>query len=95
MTSNLKLFANQRKRESARKVRQRLFHSCRMGLEEAGDDLAGYALVTWTSDGEMHSAYDTHGGPIRAALVPTLVADALNRHVAVMLANTAEQAEEG
>jgi hypothetical protein len=31
-------------------------------------------------------AYDAAHGPIRAPLVPTLVADALNRHVAVMLA---------
>jgi hypothetical protein len=34
----------------------------------------------------MRSAYDAARGPIRAPLVPTLVADALNRHVAAMLA---------
>jgi hypothetical protein len=56
-------------------------HAC----EEAGDDLAGYALVTWTRGGDMHSAYDARHGPIRDALVPTLVGDAMNRHVAVMI----------
>jgi hypothetical protein len=34
----------------------------------------------------MRSAYDAAHGPIRAPLVPTFVADALNRHFAVMLA---------
>jgi hypothetical protein len=34
----------------------------------------------------MRSAYNAAQGPIGPALIPTLVADALNRHVAVMLA---------
>jgi hypothetical protein len=36
----------------------------------------------------MRSAYDAAHGPIRAPLVPTFVADALDRHVAVMLARS-------
>jgi len=76
------LAAKQRK-EVADGVRRNLFKSCRKALEEAGDGLAGYALVTWTRDGDMHSAYDARHGPIRDALVPTLAGDALNRHVAV------------
>ena len=66
-------------------VRRNLFKSCRKALEEAGNDLAGYALVTWTRDGDLHSAYDARNGPIRDALVPTLAGDALNRHVAIVV----------
>lgn len=76
------LAAKQRK-DTAKGVRHNLFNSCRNALEEAGDDLAGYALVTWTRSGDMHSSYDARNGPIWDALVPTLASDALNRHVAV------------
>jgi len=62
-------------------------------MDQCGEDIAGFALVVWDKEGGMRTAYDTTRGPIRAALVPTLVADALNRHVAVMLA-AAKQAEE-
>ncbi|MBN9289656.1 MAG: hypothetical protein J0H36_00690 [Hyphomicrobium denitrificans] len=52
------------------------------------DRLAGYALVVWDARGDMRTAYNAAEGPIGPALVPTLVADALNRHVAVMLARS-------
>jgi hypothetical protein len=81
------------KRSAAKSVRERLFGSCRKAVQDAGHELAGYALVTWTRDGDIHSAYDTRFGPIRSALVPTLIADALNRHVAVTLA-TQERIED-
>lgn len=86
------LAAKQRKRKAGG-VRRNLFHSCRKALEEAGDDLAGFALVTWTRDGDMHSAYDARHGPIRDALVPTLASDALNRHVAVVVATWRQNGE--
>lgn len=68
------------------RVRKNLFESCRKAIDDAGGALAGYALVTWTRDGNVHSSYDANDGPIRDSLVPTLAADALNRHVAVVLA---------
>ena len=55
-------------------------------MDQMGDNIAGFALVTWDREGSLRSAYDTSYGPIGPALVPTLSADALNRHVAVMLA---------
>jgi hypothetical protein len=57
------------------------------------DDIAGFALVVWDSEGDLQSSYDTTRGPIRPPLVPTLASDALNRHVAVVLAS-AKAAEE-
>lgn len=88
------LAAKQRKRKAGG-VRRNLFESCRKALDEAGDDLAGYALVTWTRDGDIHSAYDARIGPIRDALVPTLVGDALNRHIAVNISTWRQDEQKG
>ena len=68
-------------------LREELLEKCRSAIAEL-DDVAGFALVVWDSRGEMRSAYNAAQGPIGPALIPTLVADALNRHVAVMLART-------
>lgn len=66
-------------------LREELLEKCCCAITELGD-VAGFALVVWDSRGEMKSAYNAAQGPIGPALVPTLAADALNRHVAVMLA---------
>jgi hypothetical protein len=70
----------------AKHLREELFESCRDAVEDLDEDLFGFALVVWDKDGAMRTAYHAAQGPIGPALVPTLVADALNRHVAVMLA---------
>lgn len=75
-----------RRASQARDTRHALFERCRSAVVQAGEDLAGFALVVWTQDGEMRSSYETSAGPVRPPLVPTLVADALNRHVAIVLA---------
>jgi hypothetical protein len=75
-----------RRKQEARAVREGLFQRARAAADQMGDDLAGFALVVWDRHGDMRTSYDTRIGPIRDALVPTLAADALNRHVAVMLA---------
>jgi hypothetical protein len=59
-----------------------------------GDDIAGFALVVWDAEGNLRSSYDTTRGPIRPPLVPTLASDALNRHVAVMLASVRDAEQE-
>jgi hypothetical protein len=83
---SLSQIVNDRRREEARELRAALFQRCRAAIEQMGEDISGFALVVWDHEGSMRSAYDAARGPIRAPLVPTLVADALNRHVAVMLA---------
>ena len=52
-------------------------------MERHGDGLVGFAIVSWDQTGAMHSVYLAESGPVTANLVPTLVHDALNRHVAV------------
>jgi hypothetical protein len=59
---------------------------CRAAVDQLGDDISGFAIVVWDKQGDLRSAYDATRGPIGPALVPTLVLDALNRHVAVKLA---------
>lgn len=94
MTKAVRLdeIANERRQRDAKTIRERLFSACRNAIDEQGDDLAGFALVVWDREGDLRSAYDARHGPIGPYLVPTLVSDALNRHLAVMLAE--QRAEE-
>jgi hypothetical protein len=87
MPAPIKLVAERKARASldAKLLREELFEKCRTAVEEV-DEIAGFAVVVWGKDGEMRTAYNAAQGPVGPALVPTLVADALNRHVAVMLA---------
>lgn len=84
----IKLVAERKARETAdaRQLREQLFEACRSALDELNGEFAGFALVAWGKDGGMKTAYNAANGPVGPALVPTLVSDALNRHVAVMLA---------
>lgn len=82
----LKPLSDARKKNEAKRVRSALFERCRAAIDQMEDDIAGFALVVWDQQGNLRSAYDASQGPIRAPLVPTLAGDALNRHVAVMLA---------
>jgi hypothetical protein len=88
MAQQVSLFdaAASAKRAAAKDVRATMFARCRAALDQFGDDVAGFALVVWDRSGDLRSAYETSIGPIRPALVPTLAADALNRHVAVVVA---------
>ena len=83
---SLKLVANNQRQKKARNVRQELFGQCRSIVDQLGDDVSGFALVVWDREGELRSAYYTGNGPLRPALIPTLVGDALNRHVTLGMA---------
>jgi hypothetical protein len=83
---SLKLVADEQRRMAGRDMRQALFERCRAAIDQLGDDISGFAIVVWDKQGDLRSAYDATRGPIGPALVPTLVSDALNRHVAVKLA---------
>jgi hypothetical protein len=70
------------KARKAKRLRAHLFEDCRTLVEQLGGDVSGYALVAWTPEGELRSVYHTGRGPIRPAIIPVLVQDALSRHVA-------------
>ncbi|MBS0233502.1 MAG: hypothetical protein JSR99_08440 [Proteobacteria bacterium] len=95
MTHLIKLASERTRRdnEQAKVVRDDLLEKCAAAVDAMGTDIAGYALVVWNKTGDMRTAYDASQGPVGPALVPTLAADALNRHVAVMLAKTANTDE--
>ena len=76
----------ERKLSDAKNSRRALFDACRLLLNALGGDIVGFAVVAWSKDGELRSAYDAGQGPIKAALIPTLAGDALNRHVALDMA---------
>jgi hypothetical protein len=83
---SLKVVSGQRRQNDGRSMRQELFGRCRAAADQVGDDIAGFAIVVWDQNGDMRTSYNAARGPIGPALVPTLVSDALNRHVAVKLA---------
>ncbi len=91
---SLKKVVEAQRNVAAREMRAALFQRCRAAIEQMGDDISGFAVVVWDKEGNLRSAYDASRGPIRAPLVPTLVADALNRHVAVMIAEAKRVEEE-
>jgi hypothetical protein len=88
MTAPVRLeqIKNKERQEGARATRRHLFERCRAAADQMGDDIAGFALVVWDQEGYLRSAYEAIRGPIRAPPVPTLAADALNRHLAVAIA---------
>ena len=79
-----------RTERNAELLREDLFEKCNAAVDGLGDNVAGFALIVWGKDGDMRTAYNAAQGPIGPGLVPTLAADALNRHVAVMLAKKQE-----
>ena len=86
MTIQLVAERQARSDEEAALLRLELVAKCDEAMDQIGDDIAGFAVVAWGKDGTMYTAYKAARGLITPALVPTLVADALNRHVAVMFA---------
>lgn len=83
MTADLVLIAPAKDR--ARDVRRSLGRALRACFRDHGDNLAGFAIVTWDMRGEVASALRSDVGPIGRSMVPMFAHDALNRHVAVLI----------
>ena len=92
--ARLQAIANDRRHQEARDVRSALFEQCKSVLAQLGDEVSGFALVVWDRQGDLRSAYDTGYGPLRPALIPTLVGDALNRHVTLDMAPATDERRE-
>jgi hypothetical protein len=87
MPAIINLVSERQERASldATQLEQELLEKCRDAFDRL-EGVAGFALVVWGKNGDMRTAYNAAHGPIGPALVPTLAADALNRHVAIVLA---------
>lgn len=68
-----------------RRRRRILYRVVAEHLGRMGDDLAGFSLVTWDHRGEPNTGF-LAGGPIGRGFIPAFTSDALNRHIAVSLA---------
>ena len=71
--------------DRAGKVRRILGQAVKRALDQHGDGLAGFALVSWDMLGDANSAYFTEFGMVGEGLMPTYVHDALNRHLAAVI----------
>lgn len=72
--------------ERARRIKKILGRVLRLHMDFHGADFAGFAIVTWDMTGGAHSGYFTEHGMVSESLMPAYVHDALNRHLAVVLA---------
>jgi len=75
-----------RQAEGAEQFGSEMIDSCRKALGELEGGAIGFALVVWGKAGDLHTVYRADEGPVGPALLPTLVSDALNRHIAVEIA---------
>lgn len=80
---------NERKAAEARNVRENMFAGARAAAADHGDDIAGFALVSWRRDGGMHTSIFTGYGPVADSMVPMQVHDALQRHLTIEIAERA------
>jgi hypothetical protein len=73
---------------SQRKRRRIAGKAMSQAISTHGNDLTGFALVTWNSRGDCHSSYLADYGPISRSLMPSYVKDALQRHVTINMAES-------
>ncbi|AIB11803.1 hypothetical protein ABAZ39_07285 [Azospirillum argentinense] len=76
--------------ERADRVLRQIAEQADVARSEFGPDLAGFALVAWDMRGAVRTTIDCREGAVALSLVPTFAHDALNRHVAVVIQQTAE-----
>lgn len=71
--------------DRAKRARRILIKCVREALRNQGDDFAGFGLVVWDMKGECNSSYLAEYGMVGESLMPSFTADALNRHLSVVL----------
>ena len=78
---------NERKAAQAKYMRRDMHCAVRSACRGCGDDLSGYALVAWDRMGNVHTAINQGLGPFGWCALPNQCRDAINRHIAIALAN--------
>ncbi len=82
--TKLSIVRSERNHAAAKSLRREMYSHIGNIVRDAGDEIAGYAIVVWDKDGWNWSNLKG-GGPIKSRLIPTFVSDALTQHVAVDL----------
>jgi hypothetical protein len=78
---------NERKASAAKHMRRDMHAAVRSTCRDFGDELSGYALVSWTRDGNFHTSLNEGYGPYGWGALPGQCRDAINRHISVSIAN--------
>lgn len=80
----LSAIRSERQHDAAKDMRRELYGNLRAVVQDAGDKIAGYAVVVWDKDGSNWSTLRS-GAPIQSRLAPSFVHDSLQQHVTVNL----------
>jgi hypothetical protein len=80
-------FRNERKAAEAKHMRGDMHSAVRQVCRDLGEELSGYALVSWTRRGETHTNINEGYGPFGWGSLPGQCHDAVNRHIAIVIAN--------
>jgi hypothetical protein len=83
----LSVVRNERKAAEVKHMRRDMHTAVRSTCRALGDDLSGYALVSWTRGGEVHTNINEGYGPFGWGSLPGQCHDAINRHIAIVIAN--------
>lgn len=70
-------------KERADKIRSVVEQAVQKALEDMGVELGGFALVVWSMGGRCYSCYECNTGLVYRGIVPSLVHDALQRHITI------------
>lgn len=76
----LSIIRSEKNHAAAKDMRREMFGHIRGLVADAGEDIAGYAIVVWDKDGYNWSTLKS-GGPIKSRLAPTFIHDAIQQHV--------------
>ncbi len=75
----LSVVRSERKRDAAKAIRKRLFMRVREVTADHGDDMVGYALVTWDTRGRLYSVVNP-GGAFPKRFVSGMASAVLLQH---------------
>lgn len=78
----LSVVRDERRLSEAKELRRDLYGNLASALQQAGQNVSGYAVVVWSKDGANYSAV-RGGSPILTRMAPSFVKDALNQHVTI------------
>ncbi len=80
----LSVVRDERSIAAAKSFRAEMYRHIGSCVKDAGNKIAGYAIVVWDKDGYNWSSMRA-GGPVKSRLTPTFVNDALTQHVTLDL----------
>ena len=78
---NLREVINEDRRFAVKDLHRRLFDFAKSQCDMHGDDMCGFALISWNKFGEPITSLSADFGAVAPPLVPAFVHDALHTHL--------------